>query len=267
MIELIDTHSHLDAPEFDPDRAEAVARAQQAGVLQQVLPAVSAASWDKLRQTTASHAGLHPAYGLHPMYLAEHQPQHLQLLDDWLRREPALAVGEAGLDFFVPELDRPLQQFYFEAQLDLARQHDLPVILHARRAVDAVIAGIRRCRPRRGVIHSFAGSIEQARQLQTLGFKLGFGGPVTYLRARRLRELVSTLPLQQLLIETDAPDQPLHGHQGLRNEPALLPQVLHTMAQLRGMPSDTLAHALNANAIELFGARLSSTMSAVTGQR
>lgn len=256
MTALIDTHCHLDAPEFNADRLAVIARARAAGVQVQVLPAVSAASWSQLRDVCSGGAGLYAAYGLHPMYLAQHQPEHLQQLDRWLHTEPAIAVGEAGLDYFVEELDPQTQRYYFEAQLDLARQRQLPVILHARRAVDAVIAGIRRCKPPAGVIHSYAGSAEQARQLQRLGFKLGFGGPITYPRARRLRELVSTLPLSQLLIETDAPDQPLCGHQGQRNEPARLIEVLQSMADLRGVPAAELAQSLNDNAVELFGPRL-----------
>jgi TatD DNase family protein len=256
MTALIDTHSHLDAAEFAADRAQVIIRARLAGVDRQILPAVSAASWPNLRVVAAAHVGLHAAYGLHPMFLDEHQPQHIEQLAQWLERERPIAVGEAGLDYFVDTLDRVRQQHYFEEQLALARQFELPVILHARRAVDAVISGIRRCKPPGGVIHSYAGSVEQAGQLEKLGFKLGFGGPLTYPRARRLRELVTRLPLSQLLIETDAPDQPLSGRQGQRNEPALLVEVLQTLAQLRTMPPAEMAQALNANAVALFGPRL-----------
>jgi TatD DNase family protein len=256
MIDLIDTHCHLDASEFDADRADVLLRAQAAGVHTQILPAVTADSWLKLRRLVQSASNLHAAFGLHPMFLAQHHAEHLEQLPQWLQAHDAIAVGEAGLDFYIEDLDVSVQQTYFAAQLSLARQFQLPVILHARRAVDAVIAGIRRHKPPAGVVHSFAGSAEQAAHLHRLGFKLGFGGPLTYPRARRLREMFSTLPLDQLLIETDAPDQPLCGRQGQRNEPAQLQDVLQVMAHLRDMPAADLAEILNRNAIALFGPRL-----------
>ena len=136
---LVDSHCHLDAGEFDSDRAAVIARAQAAGVRLQVVPAVTAASWPKLREVCRQAPGLHPAYGLHPMFLAEHQPGHLPLLREWIARERPCAIGECGLDFFVEGLDAEAQQAYFIGQLELAREFDLPVIVHARRAVDAVM--------------------------------------------------------------------------------------------------------------------------------
>ncbi len=212
-MRLLDSHSHFDAAEFDADRAQAHARALAAGVARQIVPAVDAAGWPKLKAVCAEFPGLFPAYGLHPMYLESHRPEHLHELREWMARERPVAVGECGLDFFVEGLDAEAQGFYFEGQLQLAREFDLPVIVHARRAVDAVIAAIRKVgRPEsgvlRGVVHSFSGSAEQAAQLHKLGFLLGIGGPVTHERANRLRSLVATMPLEQLLLETDAPDHP-----------------------------------------------------------
>jgi TatD DNase family protein len=205
----------------------------------------------------AGSPGLHPAYGLHPMFLDRHRPGHLDALAAWLRDERAVAVGECGLDFYAGEPDPHMQRHYFLRQLELAREFDLPVIVHARRAVDAVIAAIRRTGGLRGVVHSFSGSAEQAVQLHRLGFMLGIGGPVTHERANRLRKLVATLPLEQLLLETDAPDQPGAAHRGERNEPAYLPEVLDAIAGLRGMERETLAKATTANAERLF--RLSAS--------
>lgn len=257
-MRLVDSHSHFDAPEFDADRDAALARAHAAGVDAQVVPAVEAASWPKLKAVCAGSAGLHPAYGLHPMYLASHRPEHLRELRGWIERERPAAVGECGLDYFVEGLDAGAQQRYFDAQLQLAREFDLPVIVHARRAVDAVIASIRKVGNLRGVVHSFSGSAEQAAQLHKLGFLLGIGGPVTYERANRLRGIVAAMPLEQLLLETDAPDQPDSSHRGERNEPAYLTKVLEVVAGLRGMPRDALATATTANAERLFGLSTSS---------
>ena len=249
---LIDSHCHLDAAEFDADRAQVIARARQAGVTRQVVPAVDAAEWPKLRDICAADAGLHAAYGLHPMYLAAHRDEHLSQLREWIEREQPVAVGECGLDYFVEGLDRDLQRHYFENQLQLAREYDLPVIVHARRAVDDVIAALRRIGGLRGVVHSYSGSEEQARQLWKSGFLLGLGGPVTYDRANRLRRLAASMPIEYLLLETDAPDQPDAGIRGQRNEPARLAAVCEVIAGLRGIAADELAAVTSANAQRLF---------------
>lgn len=252
-MQLIDSHCHLDAAEFDPDRDAVIARAQAAGVQAQVVPAVTAASWPKLRAVCAAAPGLYPAYGLHPLFLAEHRPDDLQALEEWIARERPCAIGECGLDFFVEGLDAAEQHRYFVGQLQLARRFDLPVIVHARRAVDAVILAIRKVGRVRGVVHSFAGSVEQAAQLRSLDFLIGLGGPVTYERAQRLRRLAATLPLEQVLLETDAPDQPDAAIRGQRNEPARLRTVLDTIADLRDAPVAAIAAQTTANARRLFG--------------
>ena len=251
-MRLVDSHSHFDVGDFDRDRAEAHARALAAGVDRQIVPAIDAHTWPRLREVCAGVPGLHPAYGLHPVYLETHRRHDLDTLREWIQRERPVAVGECGLDFYVDGLDRDEQQRYFDAQLALAVEFELPVIVHARRAVDAVIAAIRRHPGVRGVVHSFPGSPEQARQLHQLGFLLGIGGPVTYARANRLRNLVAGMPLDQLLLETDAPDQPDAGHRGLRNEPAHLPHVLDVVARLRNEAPEAIAAATTANAERLF---------------
>ncbi len=249
---LVDSHCHLDAGEFDVDRDAVLARARAAGVRRQLVPAVTAASWPKLRDVCRAGAGLYPAYGLHPMFLSEHTPAHLLDLAHWIERERPLAIGECGLDHYVEDLDPAAQQPYFEGQLRLARDHDLPLIVHARRAVDAVMAAFRRFGPVRGVVHSFSGSPEQARRLWDMGFLIGLGGPLTYERAQRLRTLVATMPLDFLLLETDAPDQPDAGIRGQRNEPARLATVLETVARLRDQDPAQIAAATTANAERLF---------------
>jgi TatD DNase family protein len=187
------------------------------------------------------------------MYLAEHEPEHLDALADWIEREKPIAVGECGLDFYIEGLDRDAQYVYLDRQLELAREFDLPLILHARRAFDDIAAAIRRVGGLRGVVHSFSGSEEQARQFWKLGFHLGIGGPVTYERAKRLRAIVATMPIEWLLLETDSPDQPLSGHRGQRNEPACLVGVLDSVATLRGESREAVAAATTANVERLFG--------------
>ncbi len=252
-MRLYDSHSHLDAPEFNADRAAVVARAEAAGVTQQLLPAVAFRTWPALKATCALQPGLKAAYGLHPMYLPEHRAEHLAALPDWIEREKPAAVGECGLDFFVEGLDPEAQRVYFARQLEIARQFDLPVVLHARRAVDEVIAAIRRVGGLRGVVHSWSGSEVQAEQLYRLGFLLGIGGPVTFARAQRLRRTVANMPIEHLLLETDSPDQPDAARRGQRNEPAFLVDVLREVAKLRRMDESALAEATRHNAEALFG--------------
>ena len=249
---LVDSHCHLDAAEFAHDRAEVVARARAAGVRAQVLPATHADEWPALRDAAAIDDGLHAAYGMHPTFLEHHREEHLAQLRDWIGREQPVAVGECGLDFFVEGLDVDAQLHFFEAQLRIARDAGLPVIVHARRAVDQVTAAIRRVGDLRGVVHSFSGSRQQAEKLWELGFLLGLGGPVTHERANRLRTLAATMPLEFLLLETDAPDQPDSGIRGERNEPARLAVVCEAIAALRGVPVADVAAATTANACRLF---------------
>lgn len=248
---LFDSHAHLDAPEFDGDRARALRDARAAGVAEMLVPAVTAASWPKLEALCLSEPGLHPAYGLHPCYLEQHSDQDLAALEQWLRAHPAAAVGECGLDDMQHDRERQLR--FLRAQFEIARRFDLPLVLHARHAFEAVILELRAFgKPLRGVVHSFSGSAEQARQLWKLGFLVGIGGPVTHPRARRLRATVAEIPAESLLLETDAPDQPGAHHKGQRNEPAFLREVLDCVATLRGDDPNELARRTTANARRLF---------------
>ncbi|MDE2055324.1 MAG: TatD family hydrolase [Xanthomonadaceae bacterium] len=250
---IFDSHAHLDAPEFDGDRARVLRDARAAGVAEMLIPAVTAASWPKLEALCTSEPGLHPAYGLHPCYLNQHAATDLAALDAWLRSHPAAAVGECGLDYMQAGLDRERQVHFLRGQFEIARRFDLPLVLHARHAFEAVILELRGFgKPLRGVVHSFSGSAEQAQQLWKLGFHIGIGGPVTHERARRLRNVIASVPAESLLLETDAPDQPGAHHKGKRNEPAFLREILHCVARLRGEDPDDLARTTTANARRLF---------------
>ncbi|AXK71618.1 TatD family deoxyribonuclease [Lysobacter sp. TY2-98] len=253
MTFLVDSHSHLDVDEFDADRAQAVERARAAGVTRQIVPAIEAATWPALRAVCSEFDGLFPAYGLHPMFLERHADAHVDALRRWIECERPVAIGECGLDYFVEGLDRERQRVLFDGHLRLAREFDLPLIVHARHAVDDVIAAVRRIGGLRGVVHSFSGSRQQAEMLWANGFLIGLGGPVTYERANRLRTLAATMPIEHLLLETDSPDQPDAAHRGERNEPARLVHVLAVIASLRSQSGDEVAAATTANAERLFG--------------
>lgn len=251
-MQLTDSHAHLDDDSFAKDRMEVIERARQAGVENIVVPAIHRDSWDAIAALQHEHQSVHAAYGMHPMFLNQHRPEHLDQLPEWIENHPAAAVGEIGLDFFVDGLDPEKQRFYFHRQLLVARDLNLPVIVHARRAVDEVIATLRRIGGLTGVVHSFSGSEQQAEQLWKAGFLIGLGGPITYERAQRLRRIVASMPLEYLLLETDAPDQPGAVHRGERNEPAFLVNVLETVAALRQTSPGDIAAATTENARRLF---------------
>ena len=250
---LADSHVHLDDRAFDDDRAQALQRALDAGVNQMVVPAVDAASWPRIRDLCVEHPRtLFPAYGLHPLYLRQHAPGDVDALLSWCDANTVVAIGEIGLDFHASDLDPVLQRDYFTRQLAVARALGLPVIVHARQALEEVILTLRRHPGVRGVVHSFSGSEEQARRLWQLGFLVGIGGPVTYERAQRLRRIVADMPIEFLLLESDAPDQPDANHRGQRNEPARVAEVLRCVAALRGEPAHAVATATAANTRRLF---------------
>lgn len=249
---LVDSHVHLDDAAFAIDRDAVIERANQAGVDAMVIPGVDAESWPRIKALCAKHSLLHPAFGLHPMFLRKHVPEHVDALSSWLDEKNVVAVGEIGLDFHVEGLDRELQREFFQRQLQLARQRDLPVIVHARGALEEVSLTLRRTGGLRGVVHSFSGSAQQAQQLWDIGFHLGIGGPVTYPRAQRLRRIVAQMPIEFLLLESDAPDQPDAAHRGERNEPARVADVLQCIAALRGEAEAHVAAATSANARRLF---------------
>jgi TatD DNase family protein len=252
MPRLADSHVHLDDERFDGDREAVLQRARNADVALQVIPGTDAASWPRIHALCTPGSGLFPAYGMHPMFMHSHRADDLSLLSHWLDTKRPVAVGEIGLDFYQEGHDAKGQREYFGQQLQLAREFDLPVILHARAALDEVTTTLRRTGGLRGVVHSFSGSVEQAEQLWKIGFHLGIGGPVTYERAQRLRRIVASMPIEYLLLESDAPDQPSATHRGERNEPSYLPDVLHCIAQLRNEDPEHIAAATTANVRRLF---------------
>lgn len=233
---MIDSHCHLDAPEFDADRDAVHARALAAGVHGIVIPAVERANFGAVASLCREYAGCHPAYGIHPMYVARAEAEDLQALRDTLQREHAVAVGEIGLDNFIPDPDVEKQTHFFVEQLKIARDFDLPVIMHVRKSSDHILRELRKYKVRGGIAHAFNGSRQQAEEFIKLGFKLGFGGAMTWQRALKIRELASTLPLDSIVLETDSPDIPPEwlGNQG-RNEPAELPRIAEVLAGLRGI--------------------------------
>jgi TatD DNase family protein len=264
-----DTHCHLDAAEFDTDRDAVIARARAAGVTQIVLPAVARANFDTVRGLAHAH-GFAYALGIHPLYVDQAHDDDLQALREALAAQRGdarlVAVGEIGLDHFVPGLNLARQAAFYAAQLALARAFDLPVILHVRKSADTLLKHLRATPVRGGIAHAFNGSEQQALAFVALGFRLGFGGAMTFERALQIRRLAAALPLGAIVLETDAPDIPPHwlyrrvadraqepapgecpGHNG-RNEPGELPRIAQTMATLRGLPLDVLAAATSANA-------------------
>jgi TatD DNase family protein len=253
-MRLIDSHCHLDLSAFDSDREAVLQRAQDEGVTDVIVPAVQASGWKKLQGIVAkeSSVSVHPAYGLHPVFEQYHGSNDLLLLEKQLSDEATIAVGECGLDFFIDEHDKTQQLLFFTDQLDLAVQHQLPVIIHSRKSLDLVLKELRLRPSLTGVIHSYSGSYQQAKQLIDLGFYLGFGGPITYPRARKLRGLVADLPLESLLLETDAPDQPDISNHGLRNEPSWLSNIAGNVAELRNIPSEKVAEITTKNCERLF---------------
>ena len=251
--ELIDTHCHLDDALFDPDRREVVDRARRAGVTRQVVPSTTASRWPRVKEVCALYPDLRPAYGMHPMFTPEHRDDHLRSLRRWLATEPAVAVGECGLDYFIPDPDKPRQRMLFRGQVELAVERGLPLIIHARRAVEEAIQVLKDYPGARGVFHSYSGSLQQALQLADMGFMMSFGGPLTFDRATRLRHTVAQLPLAAIMLESDAPDQPDVDHRGERNEPAFVTRALRSLSEIRGEPEELLAARTTANARRLFG--------------
>ena len=254
---LIDTHTHLDFPEFDSDRREVLAHSRELGVQRMVVLGVYRQNWQRLWDLVQTDDGLFAAFGLHPVYLDDHRPADLSELGDWLTRlrghRQLCAVGEIGLDYFLEDLDRERQQHLFEAQLRLAVDFQLPALLHVRRSHAAVIATLKRLRvPRGGIIHAFAGSREEAREYIKLGFKLGLGGAATWPQALRMHKVLARLPLDAVVLETDSPDMPPAMYPGQRNSPEHLPDICRALAERMGLSPLALAEASTRNARELF---------------
>lgn len=252
---FVDTHCHLDAAEFGGRQADIVRDAEAVGVSRLVVPSVASGNFATVRKLCEQYPNCAPAYGIHPMYTDDATPNDLKTLREYLQQHPAVAVGEIGLDFFIPHYDQVRQEHFFVEQLKLARDFDLPVLLHIRRAQDTILKHLRQIRVRGGIAHAFNGSHQQADEFIKLGFKLGFGGAMTYSRATKLRELAATLPLDSIVLETDAPDIPPDFLQrGSPNEPKYLPRIAQTLAELREMSLEEIAQATTSNAFNVMPA-------------
>ncbi len=250
---MIDTHCHLNAREFDTDRDAVVAAAREAGVTTLILPSVEVSGFPAVRACCQRYPGCHPAYGIHPLYVGAAREDDLYTLRQWLRDEisgehPPVAVGEIGLDFFVPGHDASRQEQFFIEQLQIAAEFNLPVLLHVRRAVVQVLKCLRHSKVRRGIAHAFNGSRQQAQAFIDLGFKLGFGGAMTWPRATRIRQLATELPLESIVLETDAPDMSPVWRQGQRNSPDQLLPIAESLAALRFLPLASVLESTTANA-------------------
>jgi len=250
---LIDSHIHLDAAEFAPDRAALISAARAVGVRGFVVPAVDRASFAAVLALAEARTDVCPALGIHPLYVMHAQEDDLDRLDGLLAEGAVRAVGEIGLDYFVADLDRERQLRFFTAQLVIARRHGLPVILHVRRAIDPILRELRRLRVCGGIAHAFNGSRQQAEAFIGLGFRLGFGGAMSYEGSTRIRELARGLPLDAIVLETDAPDIPPAWARGERNLPQNLARYARILAELRGIDVDEVIETTGLNLMETLG--------------
>ncbi len=250
---FIDTHCHLDAAEFNLDRDAEYARAVEAGVAIQIVPSVSRDNFTAVAATCEHYRGCLPAWGLHPMLLKLHRTEHLADLRAQIEAQRPVAIGEIGLDLFVPELDFATQETFYVEQLKLAREYNLPVLLHCRYANDQILKHLRKIKVCGGIAHAFNGSPQQADEFIKLGFKLGFGGAFTWPRANNLRRLAVDLPLDTIVLETDSPDIPPAWIGRGRNAPGELPRIAQSLAELRGMNVDEVRAATTRNALDVFG--------------
>lgn len=248
---MIDAHCHLDFEIFDSDREAVIQRAEAAGVDHIVIPGVKAMHWSRIADL-CEQPNLHACFGLHPYYVAEHNKSALHKLDYQLATQDCVALGECGLDYREGQPDKQLQLEFFRAQLAIAEDHNKPVVIHSVRATEEVIHILKQHPTLRCMIHSYSGSIEQAHQLVDMGFYISLGGNVTYPKANKLRTLAAAIPLKNILIETDAPDQPDITHRNGRNEPAYLCNVLTALTKLRTESADDIAAQTTENARRLF---------------
>lgn len=251
-MSLIDSHCHLDFKDFDPDRHQLIQHCNELGLTDIIVPGVSRASWARLLSVCADYAMLHPALGLHPMFMHEHQQADLAALEQAIQAQRPIAIGEIGLDFFLTGHDKTAQTALFEAQIKLAERYELPVILHVRKAHDDILKVLRRARLKGGIVHAFNGSMQQAEIYMQQGFLFGIGGALTYPRAQKLQRLFAELPLESIVLETDSPDMPLAGHQGERNSPEMIPQIQQALAELRQTTPEQVARVTSANCQALF---------------
>ena len=254
-LRFIDTHCHFDFPPFSGDETASIERAARAGVEKILVVATDAARFEGVLRLAADYDALYAALGMHPMFIEQHTEVDLEQLEHCLISRPGklVAIGEIGLDLWRDDPQFERQQALLDAQLQLAKRYDLPVILHSRRTHDKLAMHLKRHKlPRTGVVHGFAGSLQQAQRFIALGYRIGVGGTITYPRASKTREVMARLPLTSLLLETDAPDMPLNGFQGEPNRPEQAARVFATLCELRPEPAEEIADMLFSNSRKLF---------------
>ncbi len=251
-MELIDTICHLDVPEFADDLQAVLDDARLHGVTRFILAGISSDGWPRMSKLASRHSDIHPAYGIHPQFIAGSVDNELVRLNAYLEGHQAVAVGEIGLDYFEKSADKQRQQQLFEGQLKIAAHHDLPVILHVRKAHEDVLRSLKTAHIKGGTAHAFNGSYQQATRYIDLGFKLGFGGMLTHERSRKLRELAVKLPLDAIVLESDAPDMAVASHRGERNSPAYLIEVATVLAEIKGCSVEEVARLTTENACNVF---------------
>lgn len=250
---MIDSHIHLVDQRFDADRSQLLNQAREAGIKGFVVPATAVSGFSKIKQLADAHSDVHPAYGLHPYFVEQHKQQDLQKLAEFLDDNQAVALGECGLDFYRDDLDRNTQQAIFEQQIVLAKDMNLPLIVHVNGAVQAVFEMLKKHRYFKAVMHSFNGSVEQARQITDNGVLLGFGTAVVNPNARKLHQVVKSVDLSCLVIETDAPDQPLYNKRDQRNLPMDLCSVAEFVAETKEISVAELSQKTTQNCRQVFG--------------
>jgi TatD DNase family protein len=249
---LIDSHCHLDFESFDNDRTQVIQRAIDNNISDIVIPGTQQVYWDRIKTLCSMHKQLHACYGLHPYWVNEHNEHDIEKLKEYIKTNRPVALGECGLDFRPQQADKKKQLLFFEAQLKIAEQNQLPLVIHSVNATETVIQTLKKFENLAGMIHSYSGSTEQAKQLIDLNFFISIGGSVTYDRAKRIKQVVKAIPLTSLLLETDAPDQPDQINHNKRNEPAYLINTLKVIAELREESPDKIAAQTSINAKNLF---------------
>ena len=250
-MKLIDSHCHLDFERFSQDRCQVLDAARSHNVDKFIVPAVQRSTWDNLMALCDKHAEMHYALGLHPMFISMHQSQHLNDLKHYLNQSKPCAVGEIGLDFYDRSLQVDEQKAFFKAQLAVACDYDLPVILHVRKAHEEVLLALKEYPVAGGIVHAYNGSLQQAERYMKADFKFGFGGMLTYERSRHLRALAAHLPLDSIVLETDSPDMTVQQHRGQRNSPEYLHYCCQALAEIRKMPVEQIADITFANTLSV----------------
>ena len=254
---MIDTHCHVDASAFDDDREQVLQQSLASGVGMVVIPAVTPFNFTQVAALSQQHTNCCYALGMHPMFIDDVSPSDIASLSDLVAQtitqdNRLVAIGEIGLDFYITQQNREAQEYFFSEQLKIAQTYDLPVILHVRSAIDDVLKHLRRIKVNGGIAHAFNGSMHQANAFIEMGFKLGFGGAMTYPRALKIRALAKDLPLESIVLKTDAPDMPpMWLEKKQRNSPNELFKIAEVLADLRRIPVSQIIEITQKNSMEV----------------